>query len=64
MTTSIDTNSSSLPLRRDIKTLGHILGEILVHHGGMQLLEKVEKLRVMAITLRKNDDKDIYNELK
>jgi phosphoenolpyruvate carboxylase len=30
----------------------------------MQLLEKVEKLRVMAITLRKNDDKDIYNELK
>lgn len=64
MTTSIETNSSSLPLRRDIKTLGHILGEILVHHGGMKLLEKVEKLRVMAITLRKNDDKDIYNEIK
>lgn len=64
MTTIIDTNSSSLPLRRDIKTLGHILGEILAHHGGMKLLEKVEKLRVMAITLRKNDDKDIYNELK
>ena len=64
MTSSIETNSSSLPLRRDIKTLGHILGEILAHHGGMQLLEKVEKLRVMAITLRKNDDKEIYNELK
>ena len=64
MATAIETNSSSLPLRRDVKKLGHILGETLAQHGGMELLEKVEKLRVMAITLRKNNDKDIYHELK
>lgn len=64
MTTRIQTNDSSLPLRRDVKNLGHILGEILVHHGGTELLDKVEKLRVMAKTLRGSFDKDIYNELK
>ncbi|MGM0874804.1 MAG: phosphoenolpyruvate carboxylase [Bacillota bacterium] len=64
MTTRIQTNDSSLPLRRDVKSLGHILGEILVHHGGTELLDKVEKLRVMAKTLRGSFDKDIYNELK
>jgi phosphoenolpyruvate carboxylase len=64
MATAIETNSSSLPLRRDVKKLGHILGETLAQHGGMELLEKVEKLRVMAIALRKNNDKDIYHELK
>ncbi|WP_233452244.1 phosphoenolpyruvate carboxylase, partial [Metabacillus niabensis] len=59
-----ETNDSSLPLRRDVKSLGHILGEILVHHGGTELLDKVEKLRVMAKTLRNNFDQEIYNELK
>jgi phosphoenolpyruvate carboxylase len=64
MTTRIQTNDSSLALRRDVKSLGHILGEILVHHGGRELLDKVEKLRVMAKTLRNKFDEDIYNELK
>ncbi|MDQ0223919.1 phosphoenolpyruvate carboxylase [Metabacillus niabensis] len=64
MTTRYETNDSSLPLRRDVKSLGHILGEILVHHGGTELLDKVEKLRVMAKTLRNNFDQEIYNELK
>ncbi|OAS89341.1 MULTISPECIES: phosphoenolpyruvate carboxylase [Metabacillus] len=64
MTTRIETNDSSLPLRRDVKSLGHILGEILVHHGGTELLDKVEKLRGMAKTLRNQFDEQIYNELK
>jgi phosphoenolpyruvate carboxylase len=64
MTTRIETNDSSLPLRRDVKSLGHILGEILVHHGGTELLDKVEKLRGMAKTLRNCFDEQIYNELK
>ncbi len=64
MTTRYETNDSSLPLRRDVKSLGHILGEILVHHGGTELLDKVEKLRVMAKTLRNNFDQEIYSELK
>lgn len=63
MTTRIETDSS-LSLRRDVKSLGHILGEILVHHGGTELLDKVEKLRGMAKTLRSNFDKNIYKELK
>ncbi|QGQ45034.1 phosphoenolpyruvate carboxylase [Metabacillus sediminilitoris] len=64
MTTRMETNNSNLPLRRDVKALGHILGEILVHHGGTELLDKVEKLRVMAKTLRNQFDKEIYQELK
>ncbi|WP_273123795.1 phosphoenolpyruvate carboxylase [Metabacillus sp. HB246100] len=64
MTTRVETNDTSLLLRRDVKALGHILGEILVHHGGTELLEKVEKLRMMAKSLRLNFEKETYNELK
>lgn len=64
MTTRIEANDSSLPLRRDVKSLGHILGEIIVHHGGTELLDKVEKLRMMAKSLRNNFDKQTYVELK
>ncbi|MGM7723266.1 phosphoenolpyruvate carboxylase [Metabacillus sp. Hm71] len=64
MTTRIETNDSSIPLRRDVKSLGHILGEILIHHGGTELLEKVEKLRMMAKSLRTSFDEETYKELK
>ncbi|PMC34834.1 phosphoenolpyruvate carboxylase [Bacillus sp. UMB0899] len=64
MTTRIEANDSSLPLRRDVKSLGHILGEIIVHHGGTELLDKVEKLRMMAKSLRSNFDKQVYDEMK
>ncbi len=64
MTTRIEANDSSLPLRRDVKSLGHILGEIIVHHGGTELLDKVERLRMMAKSLRNNFDRQVYNELK
>ncbi|KKI89367.1 phosphoenolpyruvate carboxylase [Bacillus sp. SA1-12] len=64
MTTRMETNDSSIPLRRDVKSLGHILGEILVHHGGTELLDKVEKLRMMAKSLRTSFDEETYKELK
>ncbi|WP_299092977.1 phosphoenolpyruvate carboxylase [uncultured Metabacillus sp.] len=64
MTTRIETNDSSIPLRRDVKSLGHILGEILIHHGGTELLDKVEKLRMMAKSLRTSFDEETYKELK
>ncbi|MBM7603791.1 phosphoenolpyruvate carboxylase [Metabacillus crassostreae] len=64
MTSRVEINDSSLPLRKDVKALGHILGEIIVHHGGTELLEKVEKLRMMAKDLRNNFDKKIYDEMK
>ncbi|MFP7295881.1 phosphoenolpyruvate carboxylase [Neobacillus niacini] len=64
MTTDLKMNDSSLPLRRDVKLLGQILGEILVNHGGTELLDKVEKIRMTCKTLRIHFDQDIYNELK
>ncbi|WP_045516425.1 phosphoenolpyruvate carboxylase [Neobacillus niacini] len=64
MTTELKVNDSSLPLRRDVKLLGQILGEILVNHGGAELLDKVEKIRLMCKTLRFHFDHEIYSELK
>ena len=64
MTSGIEVNDSSLPLRRDVKMLGNILGDILVYHGGTELLEKVEKIRAMCKTLRNENDRETYPELK
>ncbi|PLT29970.1 phosphoenolpyruvate carboxylase [Peribacillus deserti] len=57
-------NDSTLPLRRDVKMLGNILGEILVYNGGNELFEKVEKIRLMCKDLRDSFDRKIYTELK
>jgi phosphoenolpyruvate carboxylase len=64
MTTEMKINDSSLPLRRDVKLLGNILGEILVNYGGMELYDKVEKIRTMCKSLRNDFSDDIYSELK
>jgi phosphoenolpyruvate carboxylase len=44
--------NSSNPLRRDIRFLGNILGEVLVHQGGTELFENVESIREMSKSLR------------
>lgn len=64
MTTGLKVNDSSLPLRRDVKLLGQMLGEILVNQGGSELFDKVEKIRTMCKSLRNQYDKEIYLELK
>ncbi|PLS17339.1 phosphoenolpyruvate carboxylase [Bacillus sp. M6-12] len=64
MTAGLEINDSSLPLRRDVKMLGNILGEILVFHGGTELLDKVEKIRAMCKTIRNEEDKQTYHLLK
>jgi phosphoenolpyruvate carboxylase len=64
MTLEIKANDSSLPLRRDVKLLGQMLGEILVNHGGTELLDKVETIRTMCISLRNQYDKETYIQLK
>ncbi|MEH7304872.1 phosphoenolpyruvate carboxylase [Neobacillus drentensis] len=64
MTTEVRVNDSSLPLRRDVKLLGKILGEILINHGGSDLFDKVEKIRLMCKTLREHFDQSIYDALK
>jgi phosphoenolpyruvate carboxylase len=64
MTITAKANDSSLPLRRDVKLLGQMLGEILVNHGGNELFETVEKIRMMAKSLRNEFNKETYTELK
>jgi len=64
MSTELKTNDSSLPLRRDVKLLGNMLGEILINHGGQGLYETVEKIRLMCKTLRSHFDEEIYYDLK
>src|SRR5690606_30747272 len=44
--------------------LGNILGEVLVHHGGNELLSIVEKIREMSKSLRANYVQDLYDEFK
>jgi phosphoenolpyruvate carboxylase len=51
-------------LRNDVKKLGNILGEILVHHGGISLFNKVETIREMTKKLRKDYNEEEYQKLK
>ncbi|WP_066252321.1 phosphoenolpyruvate carboxylase [Neobacillus drentensis] len=64
MTTELKLTDSSLPLRQDVKLLGKMLGEILLNHGGSDLLDKVETIRLMCKTLREHFDQAIYDALK
>jgi len=43
------------PLRRDVRSLGVLLGRVLVEQGGEGLLEKVEELRRLLIQQREED---------
>ncbi|MBT2729392.1 phosphoenolpyruvate carboxylase [Bacillus sp. ISL-75] len=64
MTIELKLNDSSLPLRQDVKLLANMLGEILLNHGGTELLDKVEKIRLMCKSLREHFDQAIYDALK
>jgi len=59
-----DTIDHNARLRSDVKKLGNILGEILVHHGGIELFNKVEDIRELTKSLRKQYDEKTYSELK
>lgn len=57
------TNSNNL-LRRDIRFLGNILGEVLVHQGGNELLDIVEKIREASKSLRAVFMPELHDEFK
>jgi phosphoenolpyruvate carboxylase len=46
-----------LPLRRDVRSLGRLLGDILKEQGGSELFEAVETLRKWAIQHREEHSK-------
>ncbi|WFB58011.1 phosphoenolpyruvate carboxylase [Paenibacillus sp. BR1-192] len=51
LTVTAKSNSNNL-LRRDVRFLGNILGEVIVHQGGNELLDIVEKIRETSKSLR------------
>lgn len=57
-------NSSNNLLRRDIRFLANILGEVLVQQGGNELLTVVEKIREMSKAMRLHHDPELYKEFK
>lgn len=60
----INKNSSNNLLRRDVRFLGHILGEVLVQQGGNGLLAIVEQIREMSKTLRAGFTPELFAEFK
>ena len=49
-----DRTELPVPLRRDVRLLGGLLGEVLRESGGQSLLDDVERLRREVIAARKN----------
>ena len=50
--TSGQADVKELPLRRDVRSLGRLLGEVLKEQEGLELFEQVEQFRQLAIRLR------------
>lgn len=64
---TVETNNRSQSnnmLRRDVRFLGNILGEVLVHQGGHELLDIVEKIREMSKSLRSEYVSDLFSQFK
>ena len=60
LTASTSDASKELPLRRDVRSLGTLLGRVLVEQAGEQLFEVVEELRRLLIRHRKQYSFETY----
>jgi len=54
LTARSDEPAKDNPLRRDVRSLGAILGQVLVEQGGPELFESVEELRRLMIEHRES----------
>ena len=50
---SVDHQRKLLPLRRDVHFLGELLGKVLIHQGGRHVFEVEERIRKLAIQVRR-----------
>jgi phosphoenolpyruvate carboxylase len=61
---SVNEQGHGDPLQRDVKFLGDILDEVLLHEGGQALVNKVENIRSIAKSLRDEHNPSVYAQLK
>jgi phosphoenolpyruvate carboxylase len=52
LTANTDDRAKEHPLRRDVRSLGVLLGRVLVEQAGESLFQKVERLRRLLIQAR------------
>ncbi|MDQ0242985.1 phosphoenolpyruvate carboxylase [Bacillus fengqiuensis] len=64
VTLSEKKENSINPLAQDAKFLGQLLDQVLLHEGGQTLVDKIEKIRTMAKSLREGNDSSTYTQLK
>ncbi len=57
-------SSANHLLRRDVRFLGTILGDVLVHQGGTELLNVVEKIRELSKSTRSQHNESMIQEFK
>src|SRR5215831_11653485 len=57
-------DAADAPLRRDVRTLGNLLGRILVEQDGEGLLNEVEHIRRLARNARAAGSRTHRDELK
>jgi phosphoenolpyruvate carboxylase len=67
LTASSDEPTKDNPLRRDVRSLGAVLGQVLVEQAGPELFESVEELRRLLIehreTVRRSQESASVSEL-
>ena len=65
MSREADRQQLPVPLRRDVRLLGDLLGEVIRESGGQDLLDDVERLRRAVIAARDKppgDDADLAGD--